>query len=143
MVVFGVYVINKAGGLIYGQELGATPKLRANDRLTLASMFHSLYAITSNLSPQVQSSGIEVIETDTFKIQCKQTLTGTKFFVMSDPAHTGLDALLRRLYELYSDYVLKNPFYTPEMPIRCELFDINLARLMEQYESGRALTATF
>ena len=34
--------------------------------------------------------------------------------------------LRRRVYELYTDYVLKNPFYEMEMPIRCELFDTNL-----------------
>ena len=31
------------------------------------------------------------------------------------------------MYELYADYVLKNPFYEIEMPIRCELFDYHLA----------------
>ena len=28
-----------------------------------------------------------------------------------------------RVYNLYCDFVLKNPFYEVEMPIRCELFD--------------------
>ena len=32
----------------------------------------------------------------------------------------------RRIYDLYTDYVLKNPFYEVEMPVRCELFDQNL-----------------
>ena len=27
------------------------------------------------------------------------------------------------IYNLYCDFVLKNPFYEVEMPIRCELFD--------------------
>ncbi len=31
-----------------------------------------------------------------------------------------------RIYDLYCDNVLKNPFYEVEMPIRCELFDTNL-----------------
>jgi len=31
------------------------------------------------------------------------------------------------VYELYADYVLKNPFYEAEMPIRCEAFDVQLA----------------
>ena len=37
---------------------------------------------------------------------------------------------LCRVYDLYCDYVLKNPFYEVEMPIRCELFDQNLFRLI-------------
>jgi hypothetical protein len=31
-----------------------------------------------------------------------------------------------RIYNLYCDFVLKNPFYEVEMPIRCELFDQSL-----------------
>jgi trafficking protein particle complex subunit 4 len=34
--------------------------------------------------------------------------------------------LLCRVYELYNNFVLKNPFYEMEMPVRCELFDTNL-----------------
>lgn len=35
-----------------------------------------------------------------------------------------------RIYDLYSDYVLKNPFYEVEMPIKCELFDQHLLELV-------------
>jgi trafficking protein particle complex subunit 4 len=38
----------------------------------------------------------------------------------------GVSTRLRRVYELYNNYVLKNPFYEVEMPVRCELFDTNL-----------------
>jgi trafficking protein particle complex subunit 4 len=84
------------------------------------------------------SSGIEVLETDAFRLQCFQTLTGnppqlfgvlikgTKFLLITEPRQANVDAVLRRIYEFYSDYVMKNPFYQLEMPIRCELFDRNL-----------------
>lgn len=41
-----------------------------------------------------------------------------KFMVLADPRQTGIDALLRKIYEIYSDFALKNPFYSLEMPIR-------------------------
>lgn len=40
------------------------------------------------------------------------------------------------MYELYSDFALKNPFYSLEMPIRCELFDTNLQALLEQADKN-------
>ena len=43
-----------------------------------------------------------------------------------------MEALLKVIYELYTDYVLKNPFYEMEMPIRCELFDINLSLTVQK-----------
>ncbi|RWS19756.1 trafficking protein particle complex subunit 4-like protein, partial [Leptotrombidium deliense] len=122
------------------------PKLTTNEKIVLASMFHSMYAIAAlqvyspknkdGSKSKSSSSGIEVLETDNFRLHCYQTLTGIKFIVICDVLSlaSGKDALLRKVYELYSDYALKNPFYSLEMPIRCELFDSNLQSLIEQHE---------
>ena len=36
-----------------------------------------------------------------------QTVTGVKFLVVSDPKQQGIDQLLDKIYELYSDFALK------------------------------------
>ena len=41
--------------------------------------------------------------------------------------------MLRDVYILYSDYVLKNPFYELDMPIHCDKFDLKLAKLADDY----------
>ncbi|XP_046554072.1 trafficking protein particle complex subunit 4-like [Haliotis rubra] len=110
------------------------PKLTSNQRIMLASMFHSLFAFGTQLSPEPRSSGIEVLETDTFKLHCHQTMTGIKFVVLTDPRQTAVEMLLKKLYEIYADFALKNPFYSLDMPIRCELFDDNLKGALEQAE---------
>ena len=51
--------------------------------------------------------------------------------LQADPGQTGLEVLLRKTYMLYTDFVLKNPFYTLDMPIRVELFDTALRELIE------------
>lgn len=56
------------------------PKMTTNEKIFLASMFYPLFAIASQLSPEPKSSGIEILEADTFKLHCFQTLTGN-FFV--------------------------------------------------------------
>ena len=53
-------------------------------------------------------------------------ILGTKFLLITEPRQPNVDTVLRRVYELYADYVMKNPFYQLEMPIRCEEFDRNL-----------------
>ena len=53
---------------------------------------------------------------------------------MSDPKQQNLEILLKRIYELYADFALKNPFYSLEMPIRCELFETNLQIAIDQFE---------
>ena len=67
-------------------------------------------------------------------MNCMQTVTGVKFLVVSDPKQLGIDQLLEKIYELYSDFALKNPFYSLEMPIRADLFDQNLVVAIDQIE---------
>lgn len=110
------------------------PRMTTNEKIFLASMFYPLFAIASQLSPEPKSSGIELLEADTFKLYCFQTLTGVKFMVVAEPIQTGIEVLLKKIYELYADYALKSPFYSLEQPLRCELFDQNLQVLLESFE---------
>ncbi|EDV19449.1 Trafficking protein particle complex subunit 4 [Trichoplax sp. H2] len=117
------------------------PKLSVNEKITLASTFHSMYAIACKLSPVSNSSGIEVLETGTFRLWCYQTLTGIKFVVITDQHQSSVQPLLRKIYEIYTDYALKNPFYSLDMPIRLELFDLNLQRTLEAAEKNQQYNA--
>ncbi len=106
----------------------------------------SVHAITARLNPLRNSaaaaaaipvpgqppsrpdppSGLEVMETENFRLQCFTTMTGTKFLLFTDTAQANVDVTLRRIYDTYADYVMKNPFYQLEMPVRCEMFDRKL-----------------
>ena len=77
-------------------------------------------------NPGIPATGLEYLETEKFRLTCFQTLTGTKFLLFTDPLTTNIDVVIRKIYELYADYVMKNPFYQLEMPVRCEAFDRHL-----------------
>jgi hypothetical protein len=68
---------------------------------------------------------------------CSQTRTGVKFIVVIDKQQQKVPELLKKIYELYTDYVLKNPFYSLDMPIKCELFTTNLIKVLELAERDR------
>ena len=135
-MIYSVYIINKAGSLIYntdfvngdGQNGHGPPRLTSNEYLVLAGTFHGIHAIASKVSPtsDKRSTGIEQLETETFKLSCLQTPTGLKLLIITDPGHVGSENHLARIYSLYADYVMKSPFYQPEMPIRCDLFEQKL-----------------
>uniref|UniRef100_A0A914WW72 Trafficking protein particle complex subunit n=1 Tax=Plectus sambesii TaxID=2011161 RepID=A0A914WW72_9BILA len=116
------------------------PSLTTNEKIILSSMFHSLYAIGAQLSPAAKSSGIRSLDTDQFRLQCFQSTTGTKFVLIADTQSASLDQVLRKIYELYADFALKNPFYSLDMPIRCELFDTALKSLIEKFERSGVVT---
>ena len=117
-------------------------KFTTNEKIRLASTFHSMHAISSQLTPQCPETrtgpsflsgtimeGISEIVTDTFRLQCFQSLTGVKFILVSEPAHKDQDACLRAVYDAYADHVAKNPFQELEMPIRSDLFDAQLNKI--------------
>lgn len=94
--------------------------------------YRSVHAITKSLTPSSlgiptkERTGIEVLESSQFRLTCFQTFTGTKFLLFTEPHQPNVDTIIRKVYELYADFVMKNPFYQLEMPIRCEAFERGL-----------------
>ncbi|KAK0463792.1 TRAPP complex subunit Trs23 [Desarmillaria tabescens] len=121
MAIFGLWVINKAGGLA---------QLTSNEYLVLAGTLHGIHAITSRLSPMGPSSGAQVIEGESFKMTILLTATGTKFVLLTSLAELSAESILQKVHEAYADDVMKNPFHTPEMPIRSEGFDLRITSLI-------------
>uniref|UniRef100_A0A915PJL4 Trafficking protein particle complex subunit 4 n=1 Tax=Setaria digitata TaxID=48799 RepID=A0A915PJL4_9BILA len=118
-----------------------SPTITTNEKIILSSTFHSLYTIAAQLSPVLKSSGIEVLSTNHFKLYCYQSTTGVKFVVVGSLSLiSGVDGLLRRIYELYADFALKNPFYSIDMPIRCQKFDDAMRSLIERQDKFSMLT---
>ncbi|KAL2199568.1 Sybindin-like protein [Corynascus similis CBS 632.67] len=159
VTVFALIIINKAGGLIYNRTFheGGLNKISTNDYLVLAGTFHGVHAITARLNPLRPAntakrsstssatggssgsltrpelpSGLEVLETENFRMQCFATLTGTKFLLFTDTTQANVDLTMRRVYDMYTDYVMKNPFYQLEMPVRCDMFDRKLGSYIRE-----------
>lgn len=76
-MIYSIYVVNKAGGLVYQRNFNeGLNTLSSNDYLILAGTFHGVHAISRQISPVPDSTGIEVLETPSFTLRCFQTLTG-------------------------------------------------------------------
>ncbi|KAK9805407.1 hypothetical protein WJX73_002137 [Symbiochloris irregularis] len=126
--IYTILIINKSGGLMFDRDfLPGISKTNGNDTLRLASIWHSVNAISTQLSPMPNCLGIELLQADTFDLHCFQALTGIKFLAMTEPQTPDVANLLRyTIYDLYADYALKNPFYEVDQRIKCELFDNHL-----------------
>uniref|UniRef100_A0A7S4R3N7 Trafficking protein particle complex subunit n=1 Tax=Alexandrium monilatum TaxID=311494 RepID=A0A7S4R3N7_9DINO len=147
--VAAIYIINRHGSLIYNQDFQAVPRegnkpLSSNDKIRLASTFIGCSTVAAQLSPAapprsggagrafgfLQPTGILTLDADTFRLQCFHTATGMKLFAVVLPPLVDCNALLREVYGLYSDYVLKNPFYELDMPVRIDVFDKEVKRVV-------------
>jgi hypothetical protein len=156
--IYSLYIINASGGLIYNRLFVPHPHMQSNDLLRYASTFHSIHAIASvsikvhpisNIQSQQQpfmsaygdddiqlpakgNIGITSMESTDIRLACYQTYSGMKFIVVSHITvqQQTLDRLLHSIYVIYCDYVLKNPFYEYENPIRIPLFDNKIQQLV-------------
>ena len=127
-----VFILNPAGGLIYYLSWGGAQPLPSNDALRVGSTFHSLHAIATQVSPVAGGGGIAEVETAQFSLRCLQSPTGVKFFATAAPGTRDVEGYLRAVHELYADWVLKDPFYELDMPIRVDKFDERLTALTSE-----------
>ena len=127
-------IVNKNGSLIYDRGFSSTVKLSSNEVINIASIFYSMHAISSKLTPpgyeksselKLENDGIEIMEANSMRLVCFQTLTKIKFIFVTDN-QTNLEKCkdnFRKIYDVYSDVVAKNPNYELDMPIRVNSFD--------------------
>ena len=135
-MLLSLYIVNRAGTLVFHRNLNPSlPKLSSNEYLRVGSTFHSLHELAKQAAP-IQSGGILKLEANNFSLQCLQTLTGMKFVIITETGAPSLDRVLERIYQFYSDYVLKNPFYEFGLLIKCHLFDEKLEMLYNSYKNG-------
>ena len=135
MVVYGFMVLNSSGSVIFYQSYHQNaPNVDSNEVIIIGSTLHSLHAISVEVSPTPKSSGFTEIECTTWKLNCLQTITGLKFIVFTDLQHQRSAELLKQMYQLYTEYVLRNPFYTLDMPIAnsCQKFVVEVQALVER-----------
>ena len=81
--------------------------------------------------------GIEEIRSSNMILKCYQTRTGIKFIITAEPITAlmiDLEIVLKEIYVLYTECVLKDPFYELEMPIRSELFITAVDNLIDKVE---------
>ena len=127
-------IVNKNGSLIYDRAFSNVLKLTSNEVINIASIFYSMHAISSKLTPagyeqtselKLENGGIELMEANSMRLVCFQTLTKIKFIFVTD-YQTSLEKCqdnFRKIYDVYSDVVAKNPNYELDMPIRVNSFD--------------------
>ncbi|KAL0265636.1 UNVERIFIED_CONTAM: hypothetical protein PYX00_011349 [Menopon gallinae] len=117
-MILQLFVINKSGGLIYAFERARRSDV--NDLMVLTSTMHSIGTIFSGIcsdASMLDSTQVFVFRMHTITLY--RAATGTSFmFVGREPACRWVKAV----YRMYVDYVMRDPFYVLEMPIKSRGF---------------------
>ncbi|SJK86525.1 Sybindin-like family [Babesia microti strain RI] len=144
-MLLSLSINNQHGSLIYHKNISEKSRLTSNEEIRIASTFHGLSTIAKRLcivsdekhkATLDQQSGITQIEGNHFSLYCLETLTGLSIFLVTLPSAfpSGIiDNILSSVYQGYADYVQKNPFHEPDMPIRLDLFDKFIQGIIQRY----------
>ncbi|CAD25387.1 hypothetical protein [Encephalitozoon cuniculi GB-M1] len=119
MAVEQFFIINKSGGMVFKYEREGETEI--NSLLILTS---SLYSVSVILTKTIDGPVPRlVVYFRNRVITIFRTTTGTSFVFVAD---RPVDALFERIYSHYCQYVTRNPFHSPEMPIQCSKFKPHL-----------------
>ena len=113
-----LFIVSQNGGLIYDKVLWDKIVLTVNEKIRLSSTFHSIYAISAELTPNsagntaclMPNLGIQILETQFFNLVCFHAHTGVKIILSSSTDSIDTNIIIKKLYDVYSEYVNKNPF---------------------------------
>eukprot|EP01016_Furgasonia_blochmanni_P051137 TRINITY_DN8002_c0_g1_i6.p1 TRINITY_DN8002_c0_g1~~TRINITY_DN8002_c0_g1_i6.p1 ORF type:complete len:212 (+),score=22.64 TRINITY_DN8002_c0_g1_i6:120-755(+) len=135
-----LYIIGTNGSVIF-DRMYAQKAITSNESIQIASTLHTIDAMTSLVTPpslkpkkpDFEIGGkirLETVATETLKVNCFETLTGLKFVLVTTPGYTDAKNVLRQLYEVYSDFVSKDPFYPFDQPIKNKYFEAAVKTLL-------------
>lgn len=121
-----------------------------NTATSQASTFNNQHLLQTGKFQNLNSNrlGLKLIETELFNLYVFQLLTGIKFIVVttSNPAvHMDevtskgelskqfqlVSEIYRKIYAAYSDYVMKDPFYSLDMPIKSPMFERKVKAIVQ------------
>ncbi|KAF6147742.1 hypothetical protein GIB67_006715 [Kingdonia uniflora] len=136
-----MYVFNRNGICLIYKEWNRSLRTLSSqqDHKLMFGLLFSLKSFTTKMDPSnVEKGNLGVpqlpgqgcsfhsFRTNTYKLSFMESPSGIKIILVTSPKAGDLRESLKYIYNLYVEYVVKNPLYTPGTPIRSELFNTNL-----------------
>ena len=125
---FNLIVFTRQGKCIFNAECH-NRKLKGamtdQDLRLMFGLLHSLKSFCNQITPkQGAENNVQVYSYTTkgYKLHYYETLTGLRFVLTTDPFADNLQDLLKQIYYLYADVVVRDPEYTIGEQITSDTF---------------------
>ncbi|KAI3735344.1 hypothetical protein L6452_14839 [Arctium lappa] len=148
-----MYVFNRNGVcLLYREWNRPLRTLDSNqDHKLMFGLLFSLKSLTAKMDPSSVEKGnlgvpqlpgqgcsFHSFRTNTYKLSFMESPSGIKIILVTHPKASDLRESLKYIYNLYVEYVVKNPLYTPGTPIKAvRLWEFQSLRLFEGWRRRR------
>ncbi|XP_006644226.3 trafficking protein particle complex subunit 1 isoform X2 [Oryza brachyantha] len=136
-----LYVFNRGGVCLLYREWHRPLRTLdpTQDQKLMFGLLFSLRSFTSKIDPTTAEKGnlgvpllpgqgcsFYSFKTNTYKLNFLESPSGIKLILITHPRTGDQRDTLKHIYNLYVEYVVKNPLYAPGTPIKCELFNKHL-----------------
>jgi len=136
MTIYNLYVFDRQGTLIYYGEWvrkKAPTMSKEQEGKLIYGMLFSLRSFVSKISPLDMNDSSFSYGTNKYKLNFYESATGLKLVLNTDnnAPSPAIKELLHAIYtQLYVEYVVKNPIWTPGDYITSELFSQKLDEMI-------------
>lgn len=125
MTLYNFYLFNPKGKCICYKEWRRDRKREMQEEQEFRlvyGMIHSLRRLVQQVSTKDGQQVIKYYKTSGYKMNYMETGTGLKFILNSDPEAIGIPELLKTIYQIFVETVVKNPLLDTEAEIESKLF---------------------
>ncbi|KAJ4794539.1 Trafficking protein particle complex subunit 1 [Rhynchospora pubera] len=136
-----LYIFNRAGVCLLYREWNRPLRTLdpQQDHKLMFGLLFSLRSFTAKIDPTTAEKGnlgvpllpgqgcsFYSFKTNTYQLNFMETPSGIKLILITHSRTGDQREALKYIYNLYVEYVVKNPLYVPGTPIQCDLFTKNL-----------------
>ncbi|PAV60008.1 hypothetical protein WR25_18054 [Diploscapter pachys] len=134
MTIYNFYFFNRNGKCIYYKEWKREKHSGISDRTEefklMFGMLSSLCSFAERLSTKEGQQVVRHFRTSSYKLTYIDTPTGLRMALNTDPYAAGIPELMKQIYRIYVDTVLRNPLLDTSEKIESELFASRLDQVI-------------
>ncbi|CAG9318646.1 unnamed protein product [Blepharisma stoltei] len=141
MIIYDFYIFNNIGNCLFYIELRGqrSENKRENKQKLMFGLIYTLKSFCRKFSPEpISVSPFTSYVTDSYKLHILETHSGLNFIMITDTNAPDQTSCLSYIYSnLFSPFVLRNPFYEPKKPISSAVFRQKLLEHFDTLDSSR------
>ncbi|WKX97203.1 hypothetical protein Q1695_013126 [Nippostrongylus brasiliensis] len=125
MTIYNFYLFNRDGTCIFYKEWRRDKQSgmpQTEEFKLMFGMLVSLRSFAERLSSKDGHQLVRYFKTSSYRMNYMETPTGLKMVMNTDPSAVGIPELIRSIYQIYVETVMKNALIDTETQISSELF---------------------
>lgn len=136
MTIYNFYLFNKYGSCVYYKEWSRDKQAgmsRDEEFKLVYGMLLSLRSFSGKLSTKDGQQLVRNFRTSAYKMNYMETATGLKMVLNTDPDAAGIPELLRTVYQVFVETVLKNPLCDTTREVDSSMFQTKVDELIRSH----------